>query len=421
MSQEKKMTPEEEAKLQLLFETTKPQAEERMTRSLTMMQFSEPLYQYPLLLLKKIPTLDCPTMGVGASNMTLFLVYNPIFVMRLSEEELSAVLKHEAAHVLLQHLTRSFFQKARPKMWNIAADFTINPRIRNIPKWGLFPKENNFEDNQSAEMYYKLLMKRKEEKIEQIKKGMKAAGMIGQGTPGEGDEDDEFIDSLIGEALDDHSGWDHINESDMPLVYEKIKEMSLRAVDAQNAKGWGNIAGISAEEILAANVPIVNWRRELRYFLNRFELYGHMNTRKRPSRRYGYVQPGTKKDYKSRVLVAIDTSGSVASEELAMFLTELNSMIGHAVVDLIFFDYVVHGEPIRFRNRKKTLDFKGRGGTNFDAPMQMAANLQYDGLIMMTDGECSFPPKPRYQVLWAICPRTGRHIDPPYGKKIVIE
>jgi len=46
--------------------------------------------------------------------------------------------------------------------------------------------------------------------------------------------------------------------------------------------------------------------------------------------------------------------------------------------------------------------------------------MRYDAIIIMTDGEAPFPPEPRARVLWALT-KSGENIEPPYGKKVVID
>jgi predicted metal-dependent peptidase len=73
------------------------------------------------------------------------------------------------------------------------------------------------------------------------------------------------------------------------------------------------------------------------------------------------------------------------------------------------FDDEVQGEPITFTEAKKNKqEFKvaGRGGTNFQAPVNyVKEHLNYDGLIIITDGYAPTPDVPpflRTKLLWVI-------------------
>lgn len=356
----------------------------------------QPLYGEVFLFLNKIENKNIPTMAVGViRRVDLALYYNPDFVNKLSSNELRGVLKHEALHVLLHHLTRVKHFAYNPKGYNIAADMAINCHIEGLPPNCFYPKTFGLEDGQSSEFYYEKLKK----EAEKNKKDLS-----------------EFADEQ-GDTLDDHSMW---GEFDDDIVEEKIRNIAEKAIKEQEKKGWGSIEGKLAQQIIAANRPVVNWKKEVRWFINKLVLMGRHSTRMRPNRRYGFTSPGSKRDYTSRLLVAFDTSGSVSDSQLEYFATELNGMIDHVECDFIQFDYVIHGEPKSYSKKAGKIDIVGRGGTNFTPVIELADRLNYDGLVVFTDGYAPFPPKPKTRMLWAVC-EQDRNVEFPYGKKVVIE
>jgi len=308
---------------------------------------------------------------------------------------LRSVLKHEALHILLHHLTRAKHFAYNPRGYNIAADCAINCHIEGLPEGALYPRQFGLEDNQSSEWYY-----------EKLKKECK----------GEGKDWDELVEGK-GDTVDDHSMWD---EFDDDIVEEKIRNIAEKAIKEQEKKGWGNIAGNLAAQIIAANKPIVNWKKEVRWFINKLVLMGRKHTRMRPNRRYGITSPGTKRNYTSKLLVAFDTSGSVSDTQLEYFATELNGMIDHVKVDFIQFDTQIYGDPEPFGKKARKIDIKGRGGTCFAPVIELADELRYDGLVVFTDGYAPFPDRPRTRMLWAVCDQD-KDVEFPYGKKVVIE
>ena len=357
----------------------------------------QPLYGTVFLSLNKKQTKSVPTMGVGVvRRIDLALYYNPDFVLSLSPTELTAVLKHEALHVLLHHLTRAKHFAFNPRGYNIAADCAINCHIEGLPDGCLLPEKFGLERDKSSEWYYKKLK-------EEADKNDKGDGQGGWDT--------------FGDTLDDHSMWDEFEDD---IIEEKVRGIADKAIKAQDKQGWGDISGNLAGQILAANKPKVNWKKEVRYFINKLVLTGRKNTRMRPNRRYAYQNPGTKRDYTSNLLVAFDTSGSVSDDQLTYFLNELNGMITHVKTDLIQFDTQVYGKPKPFDKKQKRVDIVGRGGTCFEPVIQMADELKYDGLIIFTDGYAPFPDKPKTRVLWAVCDRDSQ-VQFPYGKKVIIE
>ena len=113
----------------------------------------------------------------------------------------------------------------------------------------------------------------------------------------------------------------------------------------------------------------------------------------------------------TRLLIAIDTSGSVGSEELGRYFRIVTTFFKYGIqeIDVLMFDHEVQGEPITFTEAKKNIqEFKvrGRGGTNFQAPVNyVKEHPNYDGLIIITDGFAPIPEVPpflRTKLLWVI-------------------
>lgn len=356
----------------------------------------QPLYGEVFLHLNKRERLDIPTMAVGViRRVDLALYYNPDFVEKLSSTELRSVLKHEALHILLHHLTRAKHFAYNPRGYNIAADCAINCHIEGLPDGCLYPSQFGLDSNQSSEYYYEKLKKEAEE---------------------HGGDFDKVIEDK-GDTVDDHSMWDDFDDD---IIEEKVRNIAEKAIKEQEKKGWGNISGNLAGQIIAANKPVVNWKKEARWFINKLVMMGRRSTRMRPNRRYGMVQPGSKRNYTSRLLVAFDTSGSVSDTQLEYFATELNGMIDHVQVDFVQFDTKIHGKPESYSKRAGKIAIKGRGGTCFAPVIHLADEEKYDGLVIFTDGYAPFPAKPKTRVMWAVC-KQDEGVEFPYGKKVVIE
>jgi predicted metal-dependent peptidase len=118
---------------------------------------------------------------------------------------------------------------------------------------------------------------------------------------------------------------------------------------------------------------------------------------------------GKKSEFTSRLLIAIDVSGSISDEELNLFYSAINRFFvyGMQSVEVIQFDTEIKGKPVEFKKSHKTIHISGRGGTNFQPAIDFftTAKNPYDGLIIFTDG---FAPPPeivsalKRKVLW-IC------------------
>ena len=93
-------------------------------------------------------------------------------------------------------------------------------------------------------------------------------------------------------------------------------------------KNYGNLpAGLKEllDKILADMKPQFNWKRVLRLFAATSNSTYIKNTIRRPSRRYG-TTPGIKVKRQHKLLLAIDTSGSVQQQELLEFFSEIHQL-----------------------------------------------------------------------------------------------
>ena len=115
---------------------------------------------------------------------------------------------------------------------------------------------------------------------------------------------------------------------------------------------------------------------------------------------------GSRRDFTTKLLFALDVSGSVPTKELQKGLSMLNQCFKYGIesIDVIQFDTAIKGEPLTVKKAKNSLQITGRGGTDFTPVIQyIDQNRDYDGLIIFTDGYASRPPKPKNyktRILW---------------------
>ncbi len=126
-----------------------------------------------------------------------------------------------------------------------------------------------------------------------------------------------------------------------------------------------------------------------------------------PSRRYGFQYMGSKRDFCTNLLVAIDVSGSVENNQISQALSIINRFFKYGVenIDVIQFDTEIHGEKESFKKAQRKYNIHGRGGTDFQAAVDMFIKDRYDGLIMITDGYADKPSLPKSfhgHILWMI-------------------
>ena len=370
--------------------------------------------------IRKVPTADLPTAGVAYDQKfdDLTLYWNPEFFRPLSDAEIKGVLTHEFYHLVFCHLTER--RKEPPKMWNVATDLAINSIISGhsnmaLPKFclmpGVFPGQPDgrewtaeekaampiaqliasFPKDQSSEWYFEKL---KEKVEEEKKKGNGGEGMGG-------------LDSF-----DDHDAWDSVPEEMKDVVAGKVAAAVERAVkhaDGQ-ANGWGNIPAELRDAIRRSVTNIVDWRSVLRQFVGGIARGDRTTTIKRINKRYPYIHPGVKRGYVAKLLVAIDQSGSVDDGQLALFFSELASLTKKVSVTILPFDCAADLRDAYEWKKGSKVDAKRvrGGGTDFNAPTQIANDPKnrgrWDGMLILTDGECEAPKPSRVKRGWVISP-----------------
>ena len=212
------------------------------------------------------------------------------------------------------------------------------------------------------------------------------------------------------DSLDDHSGWEQIPEE----MREKVKgqignivEKAVRQADSQ-ANGWGNIPGHLRDEIRKSVSRTVDWRTILRQFVGSLERGNKTTSMKRINKRYPYIHPGTKRGYNAKLLIAVDQSGSVSDQMLSLFFGELASLTKRVSVTILPFDYTVAEDDIVEWRKGTNPQIKRvrTGGTDFEAPTRFANDPKnrgrWDGMLILTDGECSAPSPSRIKRGWVL-------------------
>lgn len=216
---------------------------------------------------------------------------------------------------------------------------------------------------------------------------------------------------------------DSAPSSDYTSLWEEDAFMGQQITDIiHSTTQWGSLPGGMVELIQKAAEGKIDYRNALRAFRSSILSQKRHLTRMYPSRRFGFEQMGSRYEFTTRLLVAIDTSGSVGSDELGRYYRIITTFFKYGIqeIDVLMFDFDVQGEPVTLKEaqkNKQTFEVKGRGGTNFQAPVNyVAEHPDYDGLIIMTDGYAPIPSVPAHlktKLLWVIDnePSYKQHYD----------
>ncbi|MEM7533643.1 MAG: VWA-like domain-containing protein [Chloroflexota bacterium] len=208
---------------------------------------------------------------------------------------------------------------------------------------------------------------------------------------------DQYADAEAN-GRDNTQDWD-VNE----LLNDRIND-HIRVAHESNR--WGSVAGRFKERVLASLRPKLDYRAVLRQFRTSVLSVQRTRTRMKPSRRYGFQYMGSRRDFTTKLLFAVDVSGSVTSKDLSRGFSVVNRFFKYGIesIDVIQFDTEIKGEPQSLKKAKHEVKVLGRGGTRFHPLIDyINENKEYDGMIIFTDGFAPVPPKPtnrRTRILW---------------------
>jgi predicted metal-dependent peptidase len=370
--------------------TYKQNPSDVLSKAIIQLIFKEPFYGHVLQALPRSFSNSIPTAAVGIKSGLVEMLFNDnFFINELNASERVAVLKHEILHIVFRHLYRNKKYERIKLIYNIAADLVVNQYIGN---WDLpgnaitidtFP-ELDLKKNQSLEYYIEKLLTIENENITAI---------------------------IPADYFESHTVWDQMS-SEASDSFKDIAAYKLDriVIDSFEKAEKSKSHGILPLEIRQAILKIqdsykstINWRKGLKIFAQHSMRSSVMLTHKRVSKRFN-TRPGVKIKRSEKLLLAIDTSGSISQNELEVFFNEINQIYKcGAEIDIVECD----AEVQNFYKYKGIVpeNVKGRGGTCFDPVFEFInkGKLQYDGCIYLTDGYASEPKiKCRVKLLWVV-------------------
>ena len=303
------------------------------------------------------------------------LEYNPDIVNEMSDEALEEALRAEAVRLLLKHP-----YERRPDgcsqtamalgSYLVIGDNYSHPRFRIET-----PEEFGLKKGMNYEYYTR--------KVEEQSGG------------GKGNESES--DSKAGRASEKLADLAELWDED-DLTVQMINEV------INTTKSWGSISGDFAELLKSTLKAKINWRNVFAGFRASIISSKRKLTRMKPNRRTGFQNMGSIRRFDTKLLVAVDVSGSISTERLRYFYGVINSAFkyGFESIDVIQFDCGIK----LVQNLSKVVrevPVLGRGGTSFQEPIDYAHENGYDGLLMLTDGYAPEPQIPdgfKAGILW---------------------
>jgi predicted metal-dependent peptidase len=236
------------------------------------------------------------------------------------------------------------------------------------------------------------------------------------GGTGGGNGRDTF-DARYGSNIDVHEVFQESDE----LAESTIKE----AIDTAKIRGWGRLSGNMIEKLEELTQPAkLPWPKLLRKALSNY-IFSHgqiyENSWSRRNRRQ-LPLPGIKK-LSNRVVIGVDTSGSIGNREFQQFFAELEKIVKEgSSITLVQWDTTVKDVKEGYNKGDwRKIEIKGRGGTDVQKTFDwMIENKrEKDLLVMLTDGYFDYGYDVKeLNVLWCV---TVDGNEPPGGKVVHIE
>ncbi len=313
--------------------------------------------------------------------------YNPERLEHFNDQQLALRLKAEVLRIILKHPYQRQPYNPRRDVMRLSSDLTLCDNLEGMDTIGLEPPRIfDIPRDQAFEQYYSLMAGQ----VMDLEMSDEGDGIpidmdLPDGMKGNGDLTDDLLEADAGASL-----WEEDE-----LMSEKVNH---EIETAQRCNQWGSLNGDLKALIESTLVSQQNFRAILSRFRASILSSKRHLTRMRPNRRYGFDAMGSQHSYSTRLLVAVDVSGSVPDEDIKKFLAVINRFFKQGIesIEVIQFDSQITTEhPIALKQATNGIRIIGRGGTNFQPAIDYYyEHEEYDGLVFLTDGYAAKPKLP---------------------------
>ena len=353
--------------------------------------------------------------------------YNSEYLERLSVEDVEFVMANGAMHAVLQHQDR---MSSRTKwLWQTATDYVVNGML--VKNGMQAPEYANYEpkfEGMYAEEVYEILrsemmdnaqhsMEQEQQQVTDAEDDIHAENlhMSAEYTPSDDAKESQEEENTKAKEEEQASS------SDAEELAEEMKERLEQVF--QKLKRQGDLPKDMHFVVPEYFSHKIDWREFL---------YGYIASHAKTT--YSFNPPNMKYLYRGiylpslssdllRIIVAVDTSGSVDEALLGTFLGEVNSMMQqypNYEIDLITADAKIQSHKTFLPGELLDYELSGGGGTDFRPVFEyIDQHIDYPTLLLyFTDGQGTFPQhEPSYDLLW-IMPEA---VDVPFGEVVVLE
>ena len=325
----------------------------------------------------------CSSMACPMRSGRRRLEYNPDYLREMSDAALEEALRTEAVRILLKHPYERKPDGCSQQAVSVGSNLVVGDNYR----YGSFQIERPDNYGLPGGMPYEWYSRKIQEMLPESSGGNGGSGDRG------GESIRKRLEESAGNNRDQSELWDE-DELTVALINGVI----------EGIQSWGSLAGAFAEQLKASTRAKIDWRNVFSGFRASILSSKRKLTRMRPNRRTDFDNMGSIRRFDTRLLVAVDVSGSISSDDLSYFYGVINSAFryGFERIDVIQFDCGVRMVQSLKKVIRETVAV-GRGGTSFQEPIEYAHENGYDGLVILTDGFAPSPTLPagfRCKIIW---------------------
>ena len=323
------------------------------------------------------------------------IVYNPEFINKYKTREVTTILIHCIMHIAFNHLYYQRGAGRKRSAWNKSIDIVADGLLHDDMEMTLPSDICNlnvrFSGKSCEEVYHSI-------------------------------EGEYSHDGDPEHLKPDPKQWDDHGTMNRSGHERMLIQVAQAASFAKSAGKMPAGCGRVVDELLDSKVP---WYEVLKHIATQ-SLARKNFSFERPRKSalsLGLLLPSLYSQSSPRMVVGVDTSGSIRQKELNQFCSEIESL-AHLAEQCVVMTCDADVHECQTRDMYTTtsqLKFKGGGGTDFVPVFKEVSkrNLHPDILIYLTDGYGRFPErKPNYPVIWVL---TEGDVDVPFGRKLKMD
>ncbi|NKQ40447.1 MAG: hypothetical protein HF962_02630 [Sulfurovum sp.] len=341
------------------------------------------------------------------------LIYNDEYFEKIPVHEIEFALANGAIHAILKHQERVSDRVGR--IWQAATDLVVNVMlVKNdfiLPPYVYY--DERF-DGMYAEEIYDVL------KDEMINNQSRDEAEVQEEDTPENKENKETKSNNQQKNQEQELHPESLNKEE-EKIQEELKEIFEQIF--QKYKRQGDLPEGIKFVVPEHFSQQIDWRETLYRHIAEFakSTYSFFP----PNKKYlyrGVYLPSLSSDL-LRIVIAIDTSGSIDENLLSIFLGETSSIMQsypNYEIDIITADAKVQSHRVFSPGEMLEYELQGAGGTDFRPVFEyIDQHIDYPTILLyFTDGMGIFPEKePYYNLLWVM--PSAKEV--PFGETIIIE